>query len=197
MSITSTTVARRAIQKRFVLISLFIGIFIYCIGDHFYHVKTNTLIYHWTPLIDGQSVWVWPIFIVGAAVMLGVAYLFSAKRTDPTKFDIISGFVIGHAIYLSSGLFGNANPVLFPFICIAFWLIRLSFAQQKSQVVIFSLLAASIGPLVEGLFSWFGLYDYRLQEFARVPWWLFAAYLHFGQPLLDLGRWVKSGSLQS
>ena len=80
MSLTSTTVARYSIQKRFVLISLLIGIFVYCIGDHFYHVKTNTLVYYWAPLVDGQSVWVWPMFIVGAAVMLGVAYLFSAKR---------------------------------------------------------------------------------------------------------------------
>ena len=188
---------RFTLFQRMALVSLILGIGIFCIGDHFYHVWTKTLSYHWMPMVDGQSIWVWPIFIGGAVLMVITAYPFTHDYpSPPTRHNLVFEFLWIHAIYLSSGLFGDAYPILFSMVMVALWALRVVlFTTYRSSIVALSLLLAGISPPMEGLFSYFGLFDYTLQQFVRVPWWLFAVYLHGGFGLFRWACWIRSGRL--
>jgi len=174
------------------------GILVYCLADHFYHVKTGVLIYHWQPLVDGQSIWVWPIFILAAFFMVLIAYPFTNGCSAPSLKSIIFNFLWTHVIYFSSGIFGNAYLTGFTIVMIILWLFRLTFIHEyRIRIIILSITLSLITGSLEGLFSYFGLFDYQVQQVFRVPFWLFAAYLHAGFFVFSATRWIRTGKFSS
>jgi len=163
-----------------------------CIGDHFFHVRTGILEYNWTPLVDGQSVWVWPIFAVGATAMVLVGTIFPVTDTELTNIPWIaifatSGVVV--VVYFLSGQFGNSHPNEFFWVVFAAWLGRLVFQRSDRLAVLgMSLTLAVLGVVVEAAFSKAGLFDYQVRQILGCPWWLGTLYLHGGFSLLYVAR---------
>jgi hypothetical protein len=183
-----------SVRQRFFIATLLVGAGVFCIGDHFYHVRHGILVYHWTPLVDGQSVWVWPVFIVGAVAMLAISHRFTRGSTAPSTPEMLFNFAWIHGIYLSTALWGDAYPVAFITAMVGLWLLRIALLKEdRARNAALSLLLAVGASLLEGLFSQLGMFDYVQQDFARVPWWLFAAYLHAGPAIFCLSRWVRNG----
>lgn len=166
-----------------------------CIGDRLFHVRTGILEYHWTPLVGGQSVWVWPIFAAGATAMVLVGTLFPVTDTGLTKVPWIpifgtSGVVV--VVYFLSGQFGNSHPNEFFWAVFAVWLGRLAFQRTDRLTVLWmSLTLAVLGVIAEGLFSQAGLFDYQVKQIVGCPWWLGALYLHGGFSLLYVHRGAR------
>jgi hypothetical protein len=163
-----------------------------CLGDQFFHVRTGILEYHWTPLVYGQSVWVWPIFAAGATAMVLVGTVFPVTDTGLTHVPWIpifgtSGVVV--LVYFLSGQFGNTHPNEFFWAAFAVWLGRLAFQRtDRLPVVWMSLTLAVLGVVTEGLFSTAGLFVYQVRQILGWPWWLSTLYLHGGFSLLYVTR---------
>lgn len=190
--------SKLAVSKRIIIGGFLSGIIIFCWGDHFYHVWTKTLTYYWQPLLDGQSVWVWPIFIIGSIIMMGIAYLFTKDTTPPSTQELIFNFIWVHIIYLSSGLYGNTYPKAFTLAMITLWLIRLVFLKRyRNKILLLSIIIPLISAPLEGLFSYLGLFKYHLQQFFYVPWWLFAAYLHASFFIFSAACLIRNGKASS
>jgi hypothetical protein len=166
-----------------------------CIGDHFFHVRTGILTYNWTPLVDGQSVWVWPIFAAGATAMVLVGLIFPVTDTGLTEVPWIpifgtSGVVV--VVYFLSGQFGNSHPNEFFWAVFGAWLVRLAFQRtDRLPVLGMSLTLAVLGVVIEGLFSMAGLFDYQVRQILGCPWWLAALYLHGGFSVLYVTRGAR------
>lgn len=166
-----------------------------CLGDYFFHVRTGILEYNWTPMVGGQSVWVWPIFAAGATAMVLIGTLFPVTDTGLTEVPWIplfgtSGVVV--LVYFLSGQFGNSHPNEFFWVVFAVWLGRLAFQRtDRLPVLWMSLTLAVLGVIVEGLFSKAGLFDYQVQQILDCPWWLGALYLHGGFSALYVGRGAR------
>ena len=183
---------------RLLIGSLFVALCIFSVGDHFYHVWGDALTYHWQPQLDGQSFWVYPLFFAASAAFLLLTIPFTTQSEDPTLKKLIFEVVWIHLIYLSSGIFGTGYPTQYLAVISLLWVVRIALTrQQRMQVILFALLLAIIGGPAEGLVSYLGLFDYKLMQFVRVPWWLFVMYLHGSFVLLLIGRWVSSGRIKT
>jgi len=183
---------------RLLIGSSFVALCIFSVGDHFYHVWGGALTYHWQPQLDGQSFWVYPIFFAASAAFLLLTIPFTTQSEDPTLKKLIFEVLWMHLIYLSSGIFGTDYPTQYLAVISLLWVVRIALTkQQRMQVILFALLLAIIGGPAEGLVSYLGLFDYKLMQFVRVPWWLFVMYLHGSFVLLQIGRWVSIGRIHT
>lgn len=162
------------------MMSLLVGIGFYVVGDRFFHVGTRTLTYHWEPMVGGQSVAVWPIFVVAAALMFCAALAVPIDLPRQQLPELLGWGGVGYLIYWSSGRVGDQHLVLFCAAACGAWLVRVATLPHRRQVAAFSVVLAVIGGVAEGLFSALGLFDYQRQDIVRVPWWLFVIYLSFG-----------------
>ncbi|KWZ39134.1 hypothetical protein WS72_30725 [Burkholderia savannae] len=188
--------AQSPVMGRAVVAALIAGLGIFSVGDHFYHVWNGILWYNWAPRLDGQSLLVWPIFVAGAGAILAVTYPFTRGTAPPPASRLIALVAVSHLVYAATGVFGNTHPLALSIALVALWLARIAAtAEHRTRIAALSVIVAATGPLIEGFVSSLGLFDYALQQFARVPYWLFAAYLHAGPLAFAFGRWVRNGRL--
>ncbi|MUL49272.1 hypothetical protein FZI85_10300 [Mycobacterium sp. CBMA293] len=166
-----------------------------CLGDHYFHVRTATLRYHWTPFVDGQSVWVWLVFAAAAAAMIASSValpLTDVPDTVPWR-SIISAWAVFVAAYAISGVVGASGATALSVTLVAAWLVRIALCRQDRLVrVLYSGILAVVGVVGEGLFSMAGLFDYQLQQVVNCPWWLAGLYLHGGLALVHIARGAQA-----
>lgn len=165
-----------------------------CLGDHFFHVRTGILRYHWGPFADGQSVWAWLIFAVASAAFVGSAAVVPLKdvpRGVPWA-GIIDGIALFAGAYALSGQLGDTHPTALFAALLAAWLIRIAARPADLRWYAgYGIALAACGVIGEGLFSYLGLFDYRLQQVINCPWWLAGLYLHGSVALLEAARGAR------
>ena len=157
---------------------------LYCFGDHFFYVRMGMLEYHWAPLVDGQSVWVYLFFFGGSIIIwfLGVAFARlwqDTEATVPSWRYIVSTFAALFAVYLFSGLIGVDHPHLYFWIMLVTFAIRLLVEERRNRAgMLAAAVVIAVGAVIEGGVAWLGLFSYAHVDVAEIPAWLIAAYLH-------------------
>lgn len=165
-----------------------------CLCDYFFHVRTGILRYHWGPLADGQSVWAWLIFALASAAFVGSAAVVPLRNIPAgvpwaRLADSVALFVGAYAL---SGQLGAIHPTGLFAALLAAWLIRI--AARPADLLAYAgygLVLAVCGVAGEGIFSYAGLFDYRLQQVINCPWWLSGLYLHGSVALLEASRTAR------
>lgn len=166
-----------------------------CLSDHYFHVRTRTLRYHWAPMVDGQSVWVGLVFGAAAVAMIAGTLAFPLSDVPPRIpwRSILGSYTVFVAAYAISGQVGATHPTALFVTLAILWLLRVALRQHDRLVyLVHGLVLALLGVVGEGLFSIAGLFDYRLQQVVDCPWWLAGLYLHGSIALLEVARGAKS-----
>src|SRR5690349_24671034 len=166
---------------------------ILCLGDHYCHVATGRLSYHWAPLVDGQSAWVWLIYAVAAAAFVWFTAMVPVRDVPATMpwAPIFDGAVTFVAAYALSGQLGASHPTGLLVGLVAAWLVRVAARGFPVTYLVHGVVFASIGVVAEGSFSMLGLFDYQLQQVVDCPWWLAGLYLHGSIALLEIARGAR------
>lgn len=162
-----------------------------CAGDHFFHVRTGVLSYHWHPFVDGQSLWVWLVFAVASAVFVASAVVVPIKDVPETVPwpAMLDGIVLFLGAYALSGQLGTSHPALLFWALVLAWLVRIGARYRDLRAyVLHGIGLAVLGVLAESLFSALGLFDYQLRQIVGCPWWLAGLYLHGSIALLESAR---------
>lgn len=171
-----------------------------CTADHFFHLRTGVLSYHWHPFVDGQSVWAWLIFAVASALFLAGAVrvpITDVPSTVPLP-AMLDGIVVFLGAYALSGQLGASHPTLLFWALALAWLVRVGARRRDLRAyVLHGIGLAVAGVLSEGTFSALGLFDYRLHQVVGCPWWLAGLYLHGSVALLETARGAAALSLTS
>ncbi len=162
-------------------------------GDHVLHVGTDTLVHHWRPQIDGQTVWVVPMFAAAAVAMLALAAMLPSRSEVETWWPFVLAVVLFEIAYWATGQWGDTHGTLLTVVLVVTWIGRVAVTSApRRTVVLASALLALTGPAVEGLVSIAGMFDYRDPDVLGVPWWLFALYLHGGPAVVAMAGVVRS-----
>jgi hypothetical protein len=181
------------------LVTMWLGItVILSSGDHYFHVRTGILRYHWGPIVDGQSVWAWLIFGGAAAAMLAGTLAFPLSDVPSTIpwISILGATAVFIAAYAISGEFGATHPTALCVALVLLWLVRVALRPDDRLVYLaHGATLAVAGVVGEGLFSMAGLFDYRLQQVVDCPWWLGGLYLNGSIALLHIARGAESPEL--
>ena len=182
-------------RKRYLALAWLALTLILCVGDHFFHLRTGMLEYNWEPLVDHQSVWIWLVFSIAAALMVGVSTLFPLRDVPDSVpwAHIIDAGVLFVAAYALSGQLGASHPNLLFWSLVVTWLARVACRGRDAGVyLVHGVVLSTAGVLGEGLFSKAGLFDYDLQQVAWSPWWLAGLYLHGSIALLQIMRGLRA-----
>lgn len=140
--------------------------------DRLFHLDTGTLVHHWHPQIQGQTVWVLGFFGVGAASLVALASRLRPARHLPLWFEL----ALLTVLYGISGWFGLAHPLAVTLGFAGLAALRLALADDKPTVLGLTLLFIVAGPATES-FAWaIGMFSYTQPDFLGVPWWLFGFY---------------------
>jgi hypothetical protein len=165
-----------------------------CLGDHFFHVRTGILVYHWSPLIDRQSIWVWLVFTAAAAAMVASTLMFPLRDLPGSMpwARMLDAGLLFVGSYALSGQLGGTHPTVLFWSLVAAWALRLlAHGSDIGSYALYGLLLAAVGVVGEGLFSMAGLFDYQLQQVLRCPWWLAGLYLNGSVALLEIARGAR------
>ncbi|WP_412528645.1 DUF2878 domain-containing protein [Burkholderia lata] len=186
----------RSVGYRALICVLLFGLGLFSFGDHFYHVRNHVVSYNVGPFVDGQSMLVWLIFVAAAALIYVVTYAFARDATPPSLSLLLWQFVLMHAGYLSSGIWGISHSTELTLGLAAVWVVRIAFTSQyRGKIVAISLLLAVLGAVGEGIVSMSGFFDYAptLKQIVGVPYWLICLYLNGGPLAFTAARWVRTG----
>jgi hypothetical protein len=156
-----------------------IGGLVITLGDHLFHVRTEVVEHHWHPQVGGQSVWVVPQFVVGAAAMILVAQLAVRRLPPPTIQHVAASVALFYAAYWLTGAIGVDHPWITLELLLVTYVVRMLATKREAR---WPLLALGIaigagGCVAEALSSRAGSFDYAYEDLV-VPLWLFPLYLH-------------------
>jgi hypothetical protein len=143
------------------------------------HVQFDVLSYA-TPQLFGQPLWV-PLVFGTAALLTVNSYgrLFrglSPEPPRPSRRAVLLAALEFVAAYLATGLFRGHPAALTVGLALA-WVAVVAVRPSFDQVA-YGLVSAITGPLAEFAISSSGVFAYHEPDFARVPVWLPALYLH-------------------
>ena len=161
--------------------------------DQLFHVRTETLVYHWNPQVAGQTIIVPLTFFLA-----GVAMLDAGRRIQPhelwpiTPRRIVASLGVVTAAYLVSGLLDPDLASAYAVVLLALWVVRLALRHERPRAVVAGIAVAAGGVLAESALSAAGEFDYVAPDLAGVPWWLFPLYLHGALAAVDVVALVRS-----
>lgn len=159
--------------------------------DKFFHIDNNILVYYWQPMgviFKGQPVWTFPIFACATTGFYFATRPFAtAWKENPSYFVLAVNTIVCTLVYFASGITGNSHPMIYFWIVLAFWIVRIIFESERRATAIKACLVMGfLGCFWEGATSKLGYFDYYYTNIFNVPLWLFACYLHAGFLMLDL-----------
>lgn len=149
--------------------------------DQFFHLRTETLVYHWHPQVFGQTVIVPFVFALAIVAMFQVAGVLEGGR----RASLIGSMLFVTAAYLLSGLLAPRFAVAYAIVLVVLWLARVAWRGDARLLVVGVAIAVG-GVLGEAALSAVGEFDYLDPDVLRVPWWLFGLYLHGSLVAVDL-----------
>ncbi len=147
--------------------------------DQLFHVRTETLVYHWDPQVAGQTILVPLTFLLATVAMLDTSRRVHAVQPRSTSIDgMIASLGIVTAAYLVSGFVDQRNASAYALLLLAVFVFRVVRRGERGTVVLAALLIATGGVLGEVALSAVGEFSYLQPDLLGVPWWLFPLYLH-------------------
>ena len=161
--------------------------------DQLFHVRTDTLAYHWGPQVAGQTVIVPLTFFLA-----GVAMLDASRRVQPQVVRPVSvrrvlvSLGVVTAAYLVSGLLDPDLAAAYALVLLALWVVRVAVRHESAPAIAMGILIAVGGVLGESALSAAGEFDYLAPDLLGVPWWLFPLYLHGALVAADIVALVRS-----
>jgi hypothetical protein len=153
-----------------------------CLGDHFFHVRTGTLTYHWAPMIDGQSVAVAGFFLF-LAVVGWVGYWRLAAFWDgaapPSWGYVAYSLVAMTAVYAASGQYGDSHHWVFFWAAAGLLAVRVvAEGRGHLRATLLACLFLLGGWFAEGVVIYMGMFDYARPDVFGMPAWLIVQYPH-------------------
>ena len=147
--------------------------------DQVFHVRTETLVYHWDPQVAGQTILVPFTFLLATVSMLDTSRRVQLiqPRSTSTAGAIASVGIVTVA-YLISGFVDQGFAVAYALILLAAWLVRVVRRGERGAVIGAAAIIATGGVLGEAALSAVGEFSYLQPDLLGVPWWLFPLYLH-------------------
>jgi hypothetical protein len=161
--------------------------------DQLFHVRTDTLVYHWGPQVAGQTLIVPLTFFLAGVAMLDVS-----RRVQP---DASASATVGRtagslgvvmAAYLVSGLLDPDLAGAYAVVLLVLWLVRVRLRRADGPTVLAGIVLAAGGVLGESALSAAGEFDYVAPDLLGAPWWLFPLYLHGALVAADVVALVRS-----
>lgn len=149
--------------------------------DQLFHIRTETLEYHWRPQVFGQTIIV-PLVFAGAVVAM---FLTADVVKGGRRGSLISSMLIATGAYLVSGLLAPRFAIAYALILVGLWLARVTL-RRDPRLILLGVVIAAGGVLGEAALSVVGEFDYLHPDVLRVPWWLFGLYLHGSLVAVDL-----------
>ena len=149
--------------------------------DQFFHLRTETLVYHWHPQVFGQTIIVPFVFGLAIVAMFQVAGALEGGR----RASLAGSMALVTGAYLLSGLLAPRFAVAYAIVLVVLWLARVAWRGDARLLVVGVAIAVG-GVLGEAALSAVGEFDYLDPDVLRVPWWLFGLYLHGSLVAVDL-----------
>jgi hypothetical protein len=154
----------------------------FCLGDHFFHVRTGTLTYHWEPTIDGQSIAIAAFFFT-LAVVGWLGYWWFAGFWDgdaPPSWGYIAFTLVAVTVlYWASGRYGNSHPWTFFWAVAGLWVLRVLIEGRGHPLAtIAASLFVTTAVFAEAFVIYLGMWDYAQPDVMGIPAWLIPQYLH-------------------
>lgn len=149
--------------------------------DQFFHLRTETLVYHWHPQVFGQTIIVPLVFAVAVVAMFQVAGAVEGGR----RCSLIGSMLFVTGAYLLSGLLAPRFALAYAVVLVVLWLARVAW-RGDPRLLLVGVTIAAAGVLGEAALSAVGEFDYLDPDVLRVPWWLFGLYLHGSLVAVDL-----------
>jgi hypothetical protein len=161
--------------------------------DQLFHVRTDTLVYHWGPQVAGQTIIVPLTFFLAGVAMLDVSRRVQPQVVRPTNVrrPLISLGAVT-AAYLVSGLLDPDLARAYALVLLAGWCVRVALRHARAIAVAAGIVIAAGGVLAESALSAAGEFDYVAPDLLGVPWWLFPLYLHGALVAADIVALVRS-----
>jgi len=179
-------------ERRLVAVAAVFAVFLTAC-DQLFHVRTDTLVYHWEPQVWDQTVIVPMTFFLAAVGMLDLS-----RRTQPETSGPVAVWRVGASLavvtaaYLLSGLLAPRLAASYAVVLLVLWGVRLGLRRERGVAGAAGLLIAVGGVLGESALSALGEFDYASPDVIGVPWWLFPLYLHGALTAADVVALVRS-----
>jgi hypothetical protein len=158
--------------------------------DHFFHVDTGTVVHFWTPQVDGQTLWVVPLF--GLASLAFAIIAPRVATAAPSVLRWVRELGLMTLIYAASGWFGQEHALAVTAAFAALFLLRLALDSDRATVVRLAMLLGITGPAFESLQWALGMFEYTRPDVLGVPWWLFAFYANGVWATRELGALIEA-----
>lgn len=154
----------------------------FVLGDHFFHVRTGTLTYHWEPMIGGQSIAIVAFFLT-LSVIGWLGYWWFAAYWDgdapPSWGYVAFNLVALTVLYWASGRYGDNHPWEFIWVVGGVWVLRvLVEGRGHALATIAACLFVTGGVFAEAAVIFLGMWDYAQPDVLGIPAWLIPQYLH-------------------
>ena len=177
-------------MRRFALVAGVSALFL-TLCDQLFHVRTETLVYHWDPQVAGQTIIVPLTFLLATVSMLDMSLRVHAKVPRSTSArGVVASLAIVTAAYLISGFVDQKYAIAYALLLLATWVVRVVRRGEHSVVVASAILIAVGGVLGEAALSAMGEFSYLQPDVIGVPWWLFPLYLHGALAARDIAAAV-------
>ena len=177
-------------MSRFWLVAGVSAIFL-TLCDQLFHVRTDTLVYHWGPQVAGQTVIVPLTFLLATVSMLDTSLRLQARAPRSTSArGVIASLAVVTAAYLISGFVDQQYAVAYAVLLLGVFAARVVWHRESAAAVATAALIAVGGVLGEAALSAIGEFSYVHPDLIGVPWWLFPLYLHGALAARDLAAAV-------
>lgn len=147
--------------------------------DQLFHVRTETLVYHWHPQVAGQTIIVPLTFLLATVAMLDASLRVHAVQPRSTSTaGVIGGLATVTVAYLISGFVDQGYALAYAMLLLVAWGVRVVRRGERGTAIVACLMIATGGVLGEAALSAIGEFSYLQPDLIGVPWWLFPLYLH-------------------
>lgn len=161
--------------------------------DQLFHVRTDTLVYHWDPQLAGQTIIVPLTFFLAGVAMLDVSRRVQPQVPRPAGVGgILASLGVVTAAYLVSGLLDPSLARAYALLLLVAWGVRVALRHERAVAVAAGIVIATGGVLAESALSAAGEFDYLAPDLLGVPWWLFPLYLHGAMVAADIVGVIRS-----
>jgi hypothetical protein len=161
--------------------------------DQLFHVRIDTLVYHWGPQVAGQTVIVPVTFFLAGVAMLAASRWVQPQASRPISVRrTLASLGAVTAAYLVSGLLEPDLAWAYALVLLVAWGIRVALRHERLVAVAAGIAIATGGVLAEAALSAAGEFDYLAPDLLGVPWWLFPLYLHGAMVAADIVAVVRS-----
>jgi CDP-diglyceride synthetase len=160
--------------------------------DSLFHVRTDTLVYHWAPQVAGQTVIVPLTFFAACLAMLEASRRVQSQNGQPASpRAVVFSLGLVTAAYLTSGLLESNLAGAYALVLLVAWAARVAMRREPAAAVAVGVMIAAGGVLAESALSAAGEFDYLAPDSLGVPWWLFPLYLHGALVAVDVVGLVR------